>query len=68
MRAMPIVAVQPDRQLGGAAPRVGIGLGVGPFPERGLDEAFRLAVGFGRIGPGPDMLEAEFAAGPAEGS
>jgi len=62
VRAMPIVSVKPDGQLGGSVIGGGIGLGVGPFPERRLDEAFRLAVGLGRIGPCPDVLEAEIAA------
>ena len=38
-----------------------------PIRERGLDEALGLAVGLGRIGPCPDMLEAEIAAGLGEG-
>src|SRR5690606_14386391 len=43
-----------------------VGDGVGPFPERGLDEAFGLAVGLWRVRPGADVLEAELAAGPGE--
>src|SRR3954466_379715 len=35
--------------------------------KRGLDEALGLAVCLGRIGLGPDVLEAELAAGAAEG-
>ena len=43
------------------------GCGVGPFPERGLDEAFGLAVGLWRVGLGLDVLEAELPAGAGEG-
>lgn len=63
---MPIVSMQPDRQLGGAIVGVRIGQGVGPFPESGLDEALGLAVGPGRIGPCPDMPEPERATGFGE--
>src|SRR3954452_6815828 len=44
-----------------------VGLSVGPFAQGGLDEALGLAVCLGRIGLGPDVLEAELAAGAAEG-
>src|SRR3954466_14746282 len=64
---MPIVLVQPDGQLGGSVGGVRIGLGVGPFAQRGLDEALGLAVCLGRIGLGPDVLEAVLAAGFADG-
>ena len=40
---------------------------VGPFAERGLDEAFGLAVGLGRIRLDPDVLDAELLAGAGEG-
>src|SRR5436190_14580852 len=46
VRPMPVVLVQPDRKFVGATVGCGIGLGVSPFPERGLDEALGLAVGF----------------------
>src|SRR3954453_6309445 len=64
---MPVVWVQPDRQRTGAVVRGGVGLSVGPFAQSGLDEALGFAVGLGRIGLGPDVLEAEIAAGRAEG-
>src|SRR5262249_9333765 len=67
VRAMPVVLVQPDREFFGAIVGGGIGLGVGPFPERRLDEALGLAVGFGRVGPGADVLEAEVPASVTEG-
>src|SRR2546425_9337176 len=64
---MPIVAMQPDGQLGSSVRRGWISEGIGPFPERRLNEAFGLAVGFWRIRLGADVLEAEIAAGPGEG-
>jgi hypothetical protein len=47
--------------------RRGVGLGISPFPEGGLDEALGLAIGFGCVGLGADVLDAELAAGVAEG-
>src|SRR3954469_5998683 len=47
-------------------PRLGR-LSVGPFAQGGLDEALGLAVCLGRIRLGSDLLEAEIAAGAAEG-
>src|SRR3954469_19189787 len=67
MRPMPVVSVQPDRQRTGAVVRGGVGLSVGPFAQGGLDKALSLAVCLGRIRLGPDVLEAEIAAGAAEG-
>lgn len=67
MRTVPIVPMQPYGQFGGSVVRGRIGDGVGPFPESSLDEALGLAVGLGRIGLGPDMLEAEVSAGLGEG-
>src|SRR5690554_2939882 len=64
---MPVVSVQPDRQLPSSVIGVWVGPGVGPFAERGLDEALCLAVGPWRIGPGADVLEPEITAGIAEG-
>src|SRR5919198_1042597 len=59
--------MQPVRQLGSALIRGVVGVSVGPFAQRGLDEAFSLAVGLGRIGPGADVLEGVTATGVAEG-
>src|SRR3954454_15942265 len=67
MRPMPVVSVQPDRQRSGAVIRGGVGLSVGPFAQGCLDKTLSLAVCLGRIGLGPDVLEAELAAGAAEG-
>ena len=58
MRSMPIVAMQPDWQFGGATVGVSVGLGVGPFAQGGLDEALGLSVGLGRVGPGEDLAQA----------
>src|SRR6478752_1643276 len=63
---MPIVSMEPDGELLGSTSRSRVGLGIGPFAKRGLDEAFCLAVGLGRVRPGPDVLEAEILAGVAE--
>src|SRR4051812_35627235 len=62
MGPMPIVLVQPDRQLLGTAIGSWIGLSVGPLSECGLDEALSLAVGFGRVGLGTDVLDAQVPA------
>src|ERR1700710_2860843 len=67
MGPMPIVSVQPDGQLLGTAIGCWIGLSVGPLPERGLDEAFGLAVGFWRVGLSADVLDAQVPASVPEG-
>ena len=46
--------------------RVGPVFCVGPFTQSGLDEAFRFAVGSGRIRPGVAVLDAHSLAGLAE--
>src|ERR1700691_5998257 len=63
MGAMPVVAVKPARQLSGAVFRSFVGCGVGPFAQAGLNEALGLSVGFGRVGPGTQVLDLE----PAQG-
>src|SRR3979411_1486698 len=67
MGPVPIVSVQPDRKLLGPAIGCWIGLSVGPLPERGLDEALGLAIGFWSIGLGADVLDAQVPAGVTEG-
>src|ERR1044071_4120788 len=64
---MPVVSVEPERQRSSAVVRGWVGLSVGPFAQGGLDQALGLAVCLGRIRLGPDVLEAELAAGRAEG-
>ncbi|MBB4274834.1 hypothetical protein GGE12_002615 [Rhizobium mongolense] len=63
MGSMPIVAMEPFWQLVGSHVRGWVCDGIGPFPKRGLNEAFGLAIGFWRIGSCSDVLEAKFAAG-----
>ena len=64
---MPIVGVGPRLELLGSLGGGGVGACVGPFPQRGLDEALGLAVGLGRVEPGSDVLEPEPSAGAIEG-
>ena len=59
MRPVPIVSVKPDGQLGGSLAGVCIGPGVGPFAQRGLDEAFRLSVGPGCVGCAYPQIESD---------
>lgn len=59
MRAMPIVTVEPERQVGGALLRGFVGLGICPFAQCGLDEAFGLTICLRRIGFGADVFDAE---------
>ena len=47
MRPVPIVVMQPVRQGLGAFLRVAIETNVRPLEQRGLDEAFGLAIGTG---------------------
>lgn len=55
MGTVPVVAVKPQRQSGGALGRAAIGMGVGPFAQSGLDEAFGLAVGARGVGTGAQV-------------
>lgn len=65
-RPMPVASVHPEGEFVGTPFRGRVGLSVGPFPERGLDEALRLAVGFRCIGFSADVLETQRPAGIAE--
>src|SRR4051812_35788962 len=67
MGSVPIVGVGPRLELARAVLRGGVGPGIGPFSEGGLDEALGLAVGLGRVGSGFDVLEFEPVAGAREG-
>jgi hypothetical protein len=58
--------MQPEGQFLGASLQGGIGLGVSPFSEGGLDEALGLAVGLWGVGLGTDVLEPAIAAGVTE--
>jgi hypothetical protein len=59
MRAVPVVIVEEEREASGALIGVGIGVSVGPFAERGLDEALGLAVGLWSVRSGEAVFEAE---------
>jgi hypothetical protein len=43
------ISVQPGRQALGTVIRREMGLGAGPFPQRGLDDALGLAIGFSGV-------------------
>lgn len=64
---MPVVSVESERQPGGATIGALVFLGIGPFAQGGLDEAFGLAVGLWRAGSCADVPEVESLAGVAEG-
>src|SRR4051812_15155302 len=63
MRAVPVVAVEPSRQFGGALFGALVGAGISPFTQACLDKALGLAVGLGGVRSGADVLEAEPLAG-----
>ena len=52
----------------GSLGRARVGPRVGPLPESGLDEAFRLPVGLRTAGPGPEMPDPEVIEHVPEGS
>ncbi len=66
MRTVPIVAMEPGLEMGGAMSGVGINSGIGPFAQRGLDETFGFAIGAWRVGKGEEVAQAEALAGIAE--
>ena len=59
---MPIVSVQPTGEVLAALAGVVVGACVGPFAQRGLDEAFGFAVGSRGIGSGADMAQFQSSA------
>lgn len=67
MRSVPVVLVDPGFEAVFSVAGVLVGTDVGPFSERGLDEAFCFTVGSWRVGPGAAVLEAELFAGVGEG-
>jgi hypothetical protein len=54
------------RQRVSTCPAAGLSRGGAVGLKRRLDEAIGLAIGFGRIGPCPNMLEVEIPAGLAK--
>ena len=68
MGPVPVIIVQPWIECGPAVVQSWIGGGVSPFAQGRLDEAFGLAVGFGRVGPGTDVPQFQCLAGVAEGA
>src|SRR2546426_1068902 len=50
--------VKPGRQRRGALLRTGVGTGIGPLAQAGLDKPLGLAVGARRIGPGAFVFKA----------
>src|SRR5512134_754895 len=67
MRSVPVVAMEPDRQLVCAMAGGGVCVGIGPLAQCGLDEAFGLAICLWGVGFGANVPEAEALAGFAEG-
>ena len=62
MRPMPIVSVQPLGQVFSSLFGTVVGSRIGPFVQRGFDEAFGFAVGSRGIGSGSDMLQFQSSA------
>jgi len=58
MLAVEVVVVEPGVELLFPFERGLIGSGVGPFAQRGLDEAFRFSVGARGVGPGEAVFDA----------
>jgi hypothetical protein len=66
MRTVEVVMLQPGREMLIAFLGVEVMANVGPLAQCGLDKAFRLAVGAGRVRAGEAVLDAELEAGGAE--
>lgn len=66
VRSMPIIVMEPPWELLSSLGRVTVWPGICPFTERGLDEAFGLSIGFGRVGFRLDVAQAELLARIAE--
>jgi hypothetical protein len=56
--SVPVIVVEEAREVGGTDGGVGVGAGVSPFAQGGLDEALGLAVGAWGIGAGEEMAQA----------
>ncbi len=66
MRSVPVVWMQPRREMVGARVRGFIGAGVGPFARRRLDEALGFAVGARGVGLGADRRDPQALAQAAK--
>ncbi len=66
MRAMPVVLMEPAWQFDSALLRVVVSTSVGPFPQRGLDEAFGFAIGARGVGAGKTLANAQLLAEAAK--
>ena len=64
MRSFAVVVVGPGLKMSVSFLGVGPVFCVGPFAQRGLDEAFGLAVGSGRVGPGAAVFDVASAGRP----
>jgi hypothetical protein len=53
---MPVRSLQPGRQVLGTVIRREMGLGAGPLPQRGLDDALGVAIGFRGVELGAQPL------------
>src|SRR6478736_5814781 len=66
MWPVPIVAMKPPRQFGGAFMRSVVSSGVRSFAQARLNEALRLSIGLERVGPGEDLTQTQTLAGCPE--
>jgi len=66
MRSLVVVVIGPSLEMGVTLGRIGPVFGIGPFSERGLDEAFCLAVGLRRVGFGAVVADSELTTGMPE--
>ena len=66
MRSVPVVMMQPKRQVLGALAGGLVGPGIGPFPQCGQDEALGLAIGLWRVGLGAEVAQPQALAKPGE--
>ena len=55
---MPVVVVEEGGEVSGANGGMVVGASVGPFAQRGLNEAFGFAIGLWSIGTGEEMAQA----------
>ena len=63
VRAVPVVEMKPRLKMGGADGGVGISASVGPFAQRGLDEAFGFAICARSVWTSEEMTQGVCAAG-----